>query len=315
MMETGFAPYPDGKRYYTFDCFFKQKFGCKVAKLSLNGGFTCPNRDGTRGVGGCIYCSDKLSGEFAGDPRTSIASQLAYEKRLVSAKWKSVKYMPYFQAGTGTYAPVERLRVLYEQALLCEDAVALSIATRPDCIEPETYDLLSELAMRTFLTVELGLQSVSDKTGQRIHRQTSFAEFLSCYEELKKRGIAVCVHLINGLPGETCEDMLESVRVVSALHPWSIKLHMLHVLSGTVCAAMYERGEFATFEKDDYVRLICDELEYIAPDIVIQRLTGDGARATLVAPLWSLRKFELLNAIDAEMKKRDSYQGVKCQKE
>lgn len=304
-------PYPDGKRYYTFDCFLKQKFGCKVAKLSLNGGFTCPNRDGTKATGGCIYCSDKLSGEFAGDPSESIARQLAYEKKLMAGKWKHVKYMPYFQAGTGTYAPTERLRALYEAALDCEDAVALSIATRPDCITEEAFALLEELAARTFLTVELGLQSVSEDTGRRINRHTSFRDFCDCFEGLQKRGIAVCVHLINGLPGEAYEDMLHSVRTVAGMHPWSIKLHMLHVLRGTVCEEMYRRGELAVFEKDDYVSLVCDELEYIPSDIVIQRLTGDGARDALVAPLWSLRKFELLNAVDAELLRRGSFQGMR----
>ena len=307
---SGFV-YPDGKRYYTFDSFLKQKFGCKIAKLSLNGGFTCPNRDGTKGVGGCIYCSTKLSGDFAGDPKTSIAEQLAYGKALVADKWKHVKYMAYFQAGTGTYAPTERLRALYEAALAGEDVVSLSIATRPDAIAPDVYDLLSEIAGRTFLTVELGLQSVSDQTGHRINRKTDYAEFLTCFSELKKRGIAVCVHLINGLPGETREDMLASVKTVSALDPWAIKLHMLHVLRGTVCETMYKNGEFRTFEKDDYVNLVCDELEHIAPHIVLQRLTGDGARAELVAPLWSLKKFELLNAIDREMTRRGSFQGMR----
>lgn len=303
--------YPDGKRYYTFDSFLKQKFGCKIAKISLNGGFTCPNRDGTKGVGGCIYCSDKLSGDFAGDPKTSIAEQLAYGKKLTSGKWKHVKYMPYFQAGTGTYAPAERLRALYEAALAGENVVALSIATRPDSIAPDVYDLLSELSERTFLTVELGLQSVSDQTGRRINRKTDYAEFLTCFSELKKRGIAVCVHLINGLPGETRADMLESVKTVSTLEPWAIKLHLLHVLRGTVCEKMYEAGECRTFEKDEYVSLVCDELEYIPKDIVMQRLTGDGARADLVAPLWSLKKFELLNAIDKEMARRGSFQGMR----
>ena len=225
------SPFPysnDNKRYHTWNYFLRKKFGQKVSKVALNGGFTCPNRDGTKGVGGCIYCSNKLSGDFAGDPKTSIAEQLAYGKALVADKWKHVKYMAYFQAGTGTYAPTERLRALYEAALAGEDVVSLSIATRPDAIAPDVYDLLSALAERTFLTVELGLQSVSDQTGHRINRKTDYAEFLTCFSELKKRGIAVCVHLINGLPGETREDMLDSVKTVSALDPWAIKLHMLH---------------------------------------------------------------------------------------
>lgn len=300
---------PGDKRYYTFDAFLKQKFGCKIAKITLNGGFTCPNRDGTKGVGGCIYCSDKLSGDFAGCPSDSIEQQIAEGKARLAGKWKNTKYMPYFQAGTGTYAPLVRLRALYEAALSCEDVVGLSIATRPDCISETTLDYLEDLNRRTFLTVELGLQSVFDSTGERINRHTTYAEFLSCFERLKERGIAVCVHLINGLPGETRDMMLESVQTVSALKPWAIKLHLLHILRGTVCEDLYRSGELRTLEMDEYVSLVCDELEWISPDIVIQRLTGDGARASLVAPLWSLKKFELLNAIDRELRKRDSFQG------
>ncbi len=300
------------KRYYTLDRFCKEKFGTKIAKITLNGGFTCPNRDGTKGCGGCIYCSEKMSGEFAGDPAEDIASQFAFVKEKLAAKWKSTRYMAYFQAGTGTYAPLERLRTLYEAALAEENVAALSVATRPDCLPEDVLDYLAELNGRTFVTVELGLQSVSDETGKRINRQTTYDEFLRAYEALSARGIAVCVHLINGLPGETREDMLHSVETVSALAPWSVKLHMLHVLRGTVCEELYRAGKLAVFEKEEYVNLVCDELEILSPDVVVQRLTGDGARSELVAPLWSVRKFELLNAIDREMARRESYQGKFC---
>ncbi len=305
------TPYPNGKRYYTLDAFFKEKFGTKIAKISLNGGFTCPNRDGTKGFGGCIYCSDRLSGEFAGNPQDDIATQIEKGKAMMAAKWKNTKYMAYFQAGTGTYAPTERLRALYEAALAEKDIVALSIATRPDCITPETLLLLDEFNHRTFLTVELGLQSVSDETGKRIHRGTTYAEFYDTFMRLKEKNIAVCVHLINGLPGESRDDMVESVKTVSALHPWSMKLHLLHIIRGTVCERMYLDGTCHTLEMDEYVSLVCDELEYIGKEIVLQRLTGDGARDTLVAPLWSVRKFELLNAIDKEMARRGSFQGMR----
>ena len=303
------AVFPGGKRYYTLDGFLKEKFGAKVAKISLNGGFSCPNRDGTKSVGGCIYCSEKLSGDFAGDPKDSIRTQFEKGALMMSKKWKNAVYMPYFQAGTNTYAPLERLKTLYETALSMPDVVGMSIATRPDCLPEDVLDYLGELADRTFLTVELGLQSVSDETGRRINRHTDYADFLAAFEALKRRNIAVCVHLINGLPGETREDMLESVRTVSALKPWSVKLHMLHVLRGTVLAGMYERGEASVFEKDEYVSLVCDELELLDPGIVVQRLTGDGARRDLIAPLWSLAKFEVLNGIDAEMTRRDAFQG------
>lgn len=300
----------NGKRYNTLDGFFKRKFGSKVAKITLNGGFSCPNRDGTKAYGGCIYCSEKMSGDFAGNPSDSIRKQMDEGIERISTKWKNVKLMPYFQAGTNTYAPTEHLKLLYEEALAYEDVVGLSVATRPDCISDETLEYLSDVNKRTFLTVELGLQSVFDATGDIINRQTTYSEFLDCYKRLSDKGIAVCVHLINGLPGETREMMMESVKQVAALKPWSLKLHLLHVIKGTVCERMFLEGAFETFEKDDYVKLICDQLEIIHPDTVIQRLTGDGVREELVSPLWSIKKFEVLNAIDKELIRRDSFQGI-----
>lgn len=299
----------NGKRYNTLDGFFKRKFGSKVAKITLNGGFSCPNRDGTKSYGGCIYCSEKMSGDFAGNPSDSIRKQMDEGIERISTKWKNVKLMPYFQAGTNTYAKAEHLKLLYEEALAYDNVVGLSVATRPDCISDETLEYLADVNKRTFLTVELGLQSVFDATGDIINRQTTYAEFLDCYNRLSEQGIAVCVHLINGLPGETREMMMESVRQVAALNPWSLKLHLLHVIRGTVCEKMFNDGVFETFEKDDYVSLICDQLEIIHPDTVIQRLTGDGVREELVSPLWSIKKFEVLNAIDKELIKRDSFQG------
>ena len=300
----------NGKRYNTLDGFFKRKFGSKVAKITLNGGFSCPNRDGTKAYGGCIYCSEKMSGDFAGNPSDSIRKQMDEGIERISTKWKNVKLMPYFQAGTNTYAPTEQLKLLYEEALAYEDVVGLGVATRPDCISDETLEYLSDVNKRTFLTVELGLQSVFDATGDIINRQTTYSEFLDCYKRLSDKGIAVCVHLINGLPGETREMMMESVKQVAALKPWSLKLHLLHVIKGTVCERMFLEGAFETFEKDDYVKLICDQLEIIHPDTVIQRLTGDGVREELVSPLWSIKKFEVLNAIDKELIRRDSFQGI-----
>ncbi len=299
----------NGKRYNTLDGFFKRKFGSKIAKITLNGGFTCPNRDGTKSYGGCIYCSEKMSGDFAGNPCDSIRKQMDEGIARISSKWKNVKFMPYFQAGTNTYAPTERLKTLYEEALSYENTVGLSVATRPDCITDETLEYLSELNGRTFLTVELGLQSIFDSTGDIINRRTSYSEFLECYNRLTEKKIAVCVHLINGLPGETRDMMMESVRKVSNLKPWSVKLHLLHVIRGTVCEKMYNEGKIQTFELDDYVKLVCDQLEIMDESIVIQRLTGDGARDSLVSPLWSIKKFEVLNAIDKELEARGSFQG------
>lgn len=300
------------KRYNSLDYFFKNKFSCKVAKIPLSGGFTCPNRDGTKGVGGCIYCSDKLSGEFAGNPADSIDLQFKNIADMMSAKWKNTKYMPYFQTGTGTYADVKILEKLYNRALSQKDVIGLSIATRPDCIPNDVLDLLYDISKRTFLTIELGVQSVHDSTGQIINRKSTFKDFQDTFQKLSDRNIPVCVHLINGLPGEDYDMMMENVRVVSDMKPWSLKLHLLHVIKGTVCEKMYNDGTLPVFEKDDYVNLICDQLQICNRDIVIQRLTGDGDRKTLIAPLWSIRKFELLNAIDAEMARRNALQGDKA---
>ncbi len=299
------------KRYNTFDNYLKARFGCKVAKVSLNCAFGCPNRDGTKGTGGCIYCSPSGSGDFAGNPDKSVTEQFYEVKAGLDAKWHDAKYLPYFQAGTGTYAPVERLRSLYFEALSLPNIVGMSIATRPDCIPNDVLELLSEIAARTYLTVELGLQTVHDKTGKLINRCTDYAEFLETYERLSERGINVCVHLINGLPGETRNMMLESVETVGKLRPHSVKLHMLHILKNTAAEQMYYDGKIKVFELDEYVNLVCDELELLPYDTVIQRITGDGGRDTLVAPLWSVKKFAVMNGVDREMNRRGVFQGNK----
>ncbi len=298
------------KRYNSLDFFFKNKFGCKVAKVPLSGPFTCPNRDGTKAFGGCIYCSDKLSGEFAGDGNECISKQFSDITEMLSKKWKNTKYMPYFQTGTATYADIKILEKLYYEALNQENVVGLSIATRPDCVPDEVLDLLFEISKKTFLTVELGLQTIHDKTGEIINRQSTFSEFENTFKRLCDKNINVCVHLINGLPGENRDMMMQSVRCVSDMHPWSLKLHLLHIIKGTVCEKMYQNDNLEVFEKQDYVNLICDQLEVIDKDIVIQRLTGDGDRKTLVAPLWSIKKFEVLNAIDKTLLERNTYQGI-----
>ena len=297
------------KRYNTFDNYLKARFGCKVAKVSLNCAFGCPNRDGTKGIGGCIYCSPSGSGDFAGNPDKSVTEQFYEVKAGLDAKWHDAKYLPYFQAGTGTYAPVERLRALYYEALALPNIVGMSIATRPDCIPDDVLELLSEIAARTYLTVELGLQTVHDKTGKLINRCTDYAEFLETYERLSERGINVCVHLINGLPGETRDMMLESVETVGKLRPHSVKLHMLHILKNTAAERMYYDGKIKVFELDEYVNLVCDELELLPYDTVVQRITGDGGRDTLVAPLWSVKKFDVMNGVDREMNRRGVFQG------
>lgn len=307
------SPFPysgDNKRYHTWNYFLRQKFGTKVSKIALNGGFTCPNIDGTRGVGGCSYCLGG-SGEFAGDPALSVERQFAEGRAKMAEKWGDTLYMPYFQANTNTYAPLERLEKLYETALAQPGVCALAIATRPDCIADDVLDYLAELSKRTYLLVELGLQSIFDETGERINRCHTYAEFLDCYNRLRERGINVCVHLIMGLPGETHEMMTESVRAVAKLRPECVKLHLLHILKGTRMAEEYARGELRCMELEEYVGIIADALELLPPETAVQRLTGDGGRDSLIAPLWSLKKFVVMNEIDKEMLRRDTVQGAK----
>lgn len=299
----------DNKRYHTWNYYLRRTFGEKVFKVSLNGGFTCPNIDGTKSVGGCTYCSSLGSGDFAGNPQKSIHEQFSEVKAQLHKKWHDAKYIAYFQANTNTYAPVSVLREKFEPVLNEENVVGLSIATRADCLPDDVLDYLSELNGKTNLFVELGLQSVSDETGRRINRAHTYEEFLQGYNALRERGIKTCVHLIVGLPGENRDMILKSALTVARLHPHSIKLHLLHILKGTVMAEQYARGEFDVLSRDEYVNLIVDILELIPEDIVIQRLTGDGGRDSLIAPLWSLKKFVVLNEIDKEMVRRDCYQG------
>lgn len=307
-------PFPysiNNRRFHTFDYHLKTKFGKKVAKISLDGGFTCPNIDGTKSFGGCTYCSSKGSGDFAGNRELDILEQFDLVKGKMNEKWKDTFYLPYFQAYTNTYAPVEYLKSVYEPVLQKEDVVGLFIATRADALEDDVIDYLSELNKRTYLVVELGLQSIFDKTGEVINRGHTYGEFLEGYKKLQDRGINIGVHLINGLPFETKEMMLESAYEVSKLNPHNVKLHLLHVLKDTVLAKQYEAGMFKTLEFCEYVDIVCDQLELFAPEVIIQRLTGDGDKKELVAPLWSLKKFVVMNEIDKEMLKRNSYQGIK----
>ena len=301
----------DNKRYHTYNYYLRRRFGRKVMKIPLNVDLGCPNRDGTKGMGGCKFCSAYLSGEFAGDPCDDIRTQFESVKKKMNEKWADGLYIPYFQAGSNTYAPVEKLREMYETALSVENCAGLSIATRADCIDEQKAALLGELAQRTYLTVELGLQTVHDKTALAMNRCHTFADFLKGYDLLRKNGVNVCVHIIDGLPGETREMMLETARELSKLELHSIKIHLLHVLKNTELAKMYERGEFQTLEMQEYVDIVCDQIELLPKELIIQRVTGDGAKDELIAPLWSLKKFCVMNEIDKELGRRDSYQGIR----
>lgn len=309
-MENKFKYTLDNKRYHTWNYHLHTLFGEKVFKVALNGGFTCPNIDGKKGVGGCTYCLSG-SGDFAGNPDHSIENQFEEIKKRMHKKWPEAKYIPYFQANTNTYAPQEELRRKIEPVMKKEGVVGLALATRADCLEDDILKYLAELNERTYLMVELGLQTIFDQTGDKINRCHTYAEFLEGYNKLKMLNIKTCVHLILGLPGETHDMMVESAKAVARLEPDCVKLHLLHVLKGTKMAEQYKNGEFETLSLSEYVNTVVDCLEYFSEETVIQRLTGDGGRDTLIAPLWSLKKFVVLNEIDKEMVRRDTYQGVK----
>ncbi|MBO4866244.1 MAG: TIGR01212 family radical SAM protein [Ruminococcus sp.] len=310
-MMNGFEYSDDNKRYHSYSYYLKKRFGKKVYKVPLNIDLGCPNRDGTKGFGGCAFCSAKMSGNFAGDPRRSVEEQYAQVRGVMEKKWADALCIPYFQAGSNTYADVGILREMFGAALELENAVGLSIATRADCIDSEKAKMLGELAKDTYLTVELGLQTIYDSTALVMNRCHTYADLLRAYELLRAENVNVCIHLINGLPGETADMMRESAQTVGQLDIHAVKLHLLHVLKGTVLADMYTRGEFRTLERDEYIGIICDQLELLPPQIVIERLTGDGDRNELIAPLWSRDKRRVLNGIDMEMSRRNAYQGDK----
>ena len=299
------------KRYHTLDYFYKHKFRSKIAKISLNGGFTCPNKDGTKGVGGCIYCSKLGSGDYAGEPSKSLTEQFFDIKKIMDKKWQDTKYIGYFQANTNTYAPVNELRKKYEEILKIDGVVGLNIATRSDAITEECLDYLEELNKKTFLNIELGLQTIHKKTNILINRGESLEEFETMVQKLRSRGINVIVHIINGLPYETKEDMLETVKYVNNLDIQGIKIHMLHIIKGTKLEELYKEKPFHVLTREEYVDIVCDELELLRPEIVINRITGDPNPMELIEPKWLIRKFGVLNEIDKEMKRRDSYQGIK----
>jgi radical SAM protein (TIGR01212 family) len=301
------------KRYHTLNYELKKIFGQKVIKLSLDGGFTCPNRDGRISSKGCIFCSEKGSGDFAGSRDRNILEQMAQQKQLLSKKWPKAKYIAYFQSFTNTYGPLDKLRMQYETALSGEDILGLAIATRPDCLPPDVLTLIREMADKTFLWLELGLQTIHPKTAAFIRRGYDLQCFTDAVNRLKNLNIRVVVHLIIGLPGESRDDILETVRFVAALGVWGVKLHMLYIQRDTDLYEYYCVHPFPLLDYDEYIALIADSLELLPPDLVVHRVTGDGARKLLAAPLWSLNKPRVLAGIDRELRERGSYQGCKWQ--
>ncbi len=300
------------KRYYTYDYYLRQTFGGKCAKIPIDAGFSCPNIDGRCGVGGCIYCSGRGSGDFAQAPEMSVAEQYYTTRSRLSSKWSTERCIPYFQAHTNTYAPLEILRQKIQPVLGLDGVVALNIATRADCLGEDICTYLAELCEQLPLTLELGLQTVHDSTAALINRGHTYADFTEGYERLRTLvpRASICIHIIFGLPNETPEMMQKTVSEVARLHPEQVKIHLLHVLRGTRLAEMYERGEYIPMEKDDYVRAVADALEHLPPDTVIARVTGDGMAEDLLAPDWSRKKVAVINDIDKLLYARGTYQGI-----
>ncbi len=315
MIKNPFSYTDTNKRYHTYDYYLKHKYGTKCARIPIDAGFSCPNRED--GGTGCIYCSARGSGDFCADHLLSPQAQFAREYARLSEKWGArLPAIPYFQAFSGTYAPLDTLKAVYDEVPYYRDGngepvpiPAMIIATRPDCITEEITAYLAALDQTLDVSVELGLQSAHDKTLTRIGRGHDFAAFMRGYRMLKNAGIPVCVHIINGLPGETETDMSETVRILAAQRPDFVKIHMLHVLKNTPLAAMWEAGDIPLLSQEDYVRIVCKQLEMLPPETVICRLTGDGAAAELLAPDWTRNKRAVLASIDKTLAQNNTYQG------
>ena len=298
------------KRYHTLDYELKKIFGEKAIKLSIDGNFTCPNRDGNISSRGCIFCSEKGSGDFTFSGKT-ITEQIVEQKLFMSKKWKSSTYIAYFQNYSNTYDTVDNLRKKFYEALSCENIKGIAIATRPDCISEEIADFLEELNHVTFLWVEMGLQSIHGKTAEFIRRGFTFEQFNNAVDILKRRNIRTVIHLIMGLPGETPGQMLNSVNYISNLDIWGVKIHMLHILKNTDLAEFFEENPFKILTREEYVNLVCDALEILKKEIVVHRLTGDGKKSDLIEPAWTLNKLKVLSDIDKQLKNRGSFQSKK----
>ena len=298
------------KPYRSLNEYYREIFGRKTAKISLDGGFTCPNRDGTCGDRGCLFCSAGGSGDFAENAALSITEQVEKGKAQTSDKWKDPAYVAYFQAFTNTYAPVDELRRKYEEALSCEGVEGISIATRSDCLPDDVLELLSELNQKTRLWVELGLQTSDEDSAAFIRRGYPLSVFEKAVHDLAERNIPVIVHVIIGLPGETRETLLKTIDCVNHLPVQGIKLQLLHVLADSDLAEIYEAGNYTPLSKEEYISLVGDCIARLREDIVIHRLTGDGDRNTLLAPLWSLRKRDVLNSLHKYLKENNIRQGM-----
>ncbi len=300
-------------RYYSLDYYLKKRFKTKVFKVALNGNFTCPNRDGTISNKGCIFCSPAGSGDFAGNPHDSLAKQFNEVKTIIHHKWPNASYIVYFQANTNTYAPLEKLKKIYEEAIsLDQNIVAISIATRPDCLSKEIVEYLGELNQRLPVWIELGLQTIDEQVATFINRGYQLDVFTEAVNNLHQQGIEVIVHIINGLPNETKEMMLNTIRFLNSQKIQGIKIHSLFVLKQTILGNIFEQNPFKLLTLAEYVDIVCEQLALLREDIVIHRLNGDAPQELLIEPRWSLKKLVVMNEIDKEMKRRNYFQGCKA---
>ncbi len=297
------------KAFRLYSTYLKQHFGGRVNKISIDAGFGCPNRQGGRGAQGCLFCDPGGSGAVSIERNISITEQVERSKEVMRRKYRAKYFIAYFQPFSNTFAPVDVLRNCYDQALAVEDVVGLSVGTRPDCLPPDVLDLLAEYDRKTYLWLELGLQTIHVRTLDFLQRGHDYRCFLDSYQQAKDRGLRVCVHLILGLPGESREDILATAKEMARLEIAGVKLHLLHVLKGTQLGELYQQGRVPMLQMQEYVKLVVDFIEYLPPETLIQRLTGDGPRDILLAPLWSKNKWEVLNAIDDELERRGTRQG------
>lgn len=299
----------DNKRYHTFNYYLKNEYGTKVAKVILDGHFTCPNRDGKSGYGGCTYCSANGSGDSNVDISADILEQYVLNKAVMDKKWDNGKYIPYFQSFSNTYGPLKKIQNMIEPFLKMDEVCEISIATRCDCLEDEVIEYLNSIAKIKPIWIELGLQTTNDKTGELVNRCYTFDDFKKAIDKLSKTNIKVCVHLINGLPYETYEDNIKTIKEIANLRFHAIKIHMLHIIKGTIMAKQYEANPFPILTREEYIKTVVDQLRLLPPEIVIERLTGDPIKDDLIEPNWLLNKTTILNDIDKLMAKLDVYQG------
>jgi radical SAM protein (TIGR01212 family) len=302
------------KPYHLFSEHLKELFGVRVHKISVDAGFGCPNRNGGRVGSGCLFCDPGGSGAVGIERQLNVAAQLEQGKEVMARKYKAGKFLAYFQPFSNTFAPVSRLRALYDEALGVDDVLGLAVGTRPDCVPADVLDLLAEYHRKTYFWLELGLQSSHDRTLAWLRRGHDFSAFARSCREARARGLRVCVHVILGLPGESPADMLETADILAEMQIEGVKLHLLHVLNNTPLGDLYAAHQVRVLEMKEYVELVVDVMERLHPETLIHRLTGDGPREQLLAPLWSLNKWEVLNAIDAEFARRGTRQGDRCRK-